>query len=52
MRSGMGTKYGADVADPKAVGALKTGAVKGGKRKRRKVPANIKGLKTGSKKKG
>lgn len=39
MRSGLGTKYGADTADPGAVGPLKTGQVK-----RRKPPKNIKGL--------
>lgn len=48
MRSGMGTKYGADTADPGAVGALKSGAE--GKKKR-KAPTNIKGLKKKAKKK-
>lgn len=51
MRSGMGTKYGADKADPGAVGRLKSGAGsvgkgKGkGKARKRKAPANIKGMK-------
>lgn len=47
MRSGMGTKYGADKADPGATGALKSG-MEGTKKKRRgkrKAPTNIKGLK-------
>lgn len=43
MRSGMGQKYGADTADPGAVGVL-VGKEKT-KKRRRKVPKNIKGLK-------
>ena len=48
MRSGMGTKFGADKADPGAVGRLKSGAeakgAKGKKKAKGKFPTNIKGL--------
>lgn len=45
VRQGLGPKYGADTADPGAVGPLKTGAEGIGKPRKRKVPKNIKGLK-------
>ena len=41
MRSGMGTKYGADTADPGSMGKLKSGAPV---KRARKAPANIKGM--------
>ncbi len=43
MRSGMGTKYGADKADPGAVGRLKSGAEAQGKGKGKKKPTKGKG---------
>lgn len=48
MRSGMGTKYGADTADPGAIGPMQK-EPRPPKRKR-KVPTNIKGLKKRKKK--
>jgi hypothetical protein len=48
MRSGMGTKRGADTADPGATGALTTGME--GVKQRRRPPTNIKGLKKGPRK--
>jgi len=43
MRSGLGTKYGADKADPGAVGPLQKEPRP--RKRKRKVPKNVKGLK-------
>ncbi len=48
MRTGMGTKYGADTQDEGAYGAPQTEPHSRGKRKRRRAPKNIKGLLTGT----